>query len=99
MVHSNFGLRHLHRRKRKNFIDRFIYIFAIGGPLMNIPQLLKIWIEKSASGVSIISWVGFSLTALIWLIYGVIHKEKPIVVANVLYFVLQIGIIVGALLY
>jgi MtN3 and saliva related transmembrane protein len=99
MVHSNFGLRHFSKRKKRSFIDKLIYVFAIGGPLMNIPQLLKIWTEKNSSGVSVISWIGFSLTALIWLVYGIIHKEKPIIVANILYFVLQVGVIIGALAY
>lgn len=99
MVHSNFGLKHLQQRESRNFVDKLIYVFAIGGPLMNIPQLLKIWTEKNAAGVSVLSWIGFALTSLIWLIYGIIHKEKPIVVANCLYLIFQIGVIIGTLMY
>jgi|TARA_Y100000034_G_scaffold33959_1_gene41619 MtN3 and saliva related transmembrane protein len=113
MSNSNLGMQHFHLRKRihqkkekyphpkksKRIVDKAIYFVAIIGPLMNIPQLMKIWVDKNATGISIISWVGFALTAFVWLIYGILHKEKPIILANIMYIILQIGIIVGALIY
>ena len=113
MSNSNLGMQHFHLRKRiyqkkekypsskkaKRAIDKLMYFVAIFGPLMNLPQLLKIWMEKNASGISIISWIGFVLTATVWLVYGIAHKEKPIILANIMYIILQIGIIIGAIIY
>lgn len=49
---------------------------------VNIPQLIAIWTSPSIAGVSIISWIGFFLGSLFWLIYGLLHQEKPIIVIN-----------------
>jgi len=63
MVHDGPGLHHYHKRKRekfpvshkwKRFMDKAIYGVGIFGPLMTLPQIGKIWIEKNASGVSLL---------------------------------------------
>lgn len=106
----NKGLQHLIKRKNTSNktvnnssfnqgYDKFIYLVAILGPLVNLPQLFKVWIEKDSSGVSVISWFGFSLISIFWLIYGFIHKDKHIIIMNVLLVVLQIIIAIGALIY
>ena len=83
----------------KHRIDSVIYIAAIGGPLMNLPQLFKIWISKSANGVSLLSWSGFAVISLMWVYYGYIHKNKPILLMNSALFVIQTLIATGTLLY
>ena len=110
---SGHGLDHLHKRKRlyhklesyphpdkwKNLIDRLVYFAAIATPFMTLPQLLKIWVEKSAVSISIVTWVAYLINAIIWLIYGIMHKEKPIIVTNVLWILMDISIIIGTLVY
>jgi len=49
-----------HPDRLKRFYDKFIYFVVIIAPIANIPQLLKVWIEKDASGVSSLSWFLFS---------------------------------------
>lgn len=107
------GLHHFHRRKRiyqkhepyphpdkfKRFIDKSIYFVALFGIVMTLPQITKIWVEKNAAGVSAASWTAYTITAMFWLIYGVAHKEKPIIVTNSLWIVLEVLIVVGALIY
>ena len=107
------GLHHHHSRKRiyqkhevyphpdkwVNFMDKAIYAVGIFGPLMTIPQLMKIWVDKNASGVSVVSWSAYLFTAVFWLIYGIMHKEKPIIVTYSLWIILEIFIVVGILMY
>ena len=104
------GVHHYHKRKRKvkkgaktnvwvRFFDKIIYLVAISGPLITLPQVFKIWIEQDSSGVSIITWVGYFLGSFFWLAYGFIHKEKPIIVANLLWVVLTFLIILGVWRY
>ena len=113
MPHSGLGLHHFHRRKRihkkhepyphpnkwKRFMDRAIYIVGIFGPIMTLPQLTKIWVEKNASGVSLISWTAFLLYAIFWLIYGIMHREKPIIFAYILWVTLQAIVVIGIIIY
>jgi len=113
MIYGTKGLHHFHKRKRKyqkqepyphpdklkRFMDKAIYFVAIFGPIMTLPQVAKIWIDKNASGVSILSWGSYLIVGIFWLIYGIMHKEKPIIIANILWIVLEIFIVIGTLIY
>lgn len=88
-----------HKNKLKKFMDKSIYFIAIFGPMMTIHQVIKIWGEKNASGISLISWGGYFIAATFWLTYGVVHKEKPIIITYILWIVLHALVISGTLLY
>ena len=76
-----------------------IYGVVIIGPLMNLPQLFQIWINKNAGSVSVITWFSFALFSFIWLAYGILHKEKPLIIMNSALVIIQFSIVAGALLY
>jgi len=113
MVNQSKGLHHQHIRKRihkkheeyphsnklKRFYDKFIYVIVIIAPITNIPQLLRVWIEKDASGVSPTSWFLFSGISITWLIYGILHKDKHILLMNTLLMIIQATIAIGAIIY
>jgi len=83
----------------KSIMDKLVYISAIFGVFANIPQLTKIWIDKSFAGVSIVTWLGFLLGSSFWLFYGIVHKEKPIIITNGLYVVIQFFIVLGLVVH
>lgn len=87
------------KNKLKGFMDTIIYIVAVLGPLIAIPQVLKIWYVKDASGVSLITWLGYLAGGFFWLTYGFLHKEKPIIITNALWIFVQIFIIIGIIRY
>jgi uncharacterized protein with PQ loop repeat len=113
MVHDTAGMHHFHKRKRaqikhkkyrepdkwKRFMDKAIYVVGIIGPIMTIPQLTKIWVEKNAAGVSVISWAAYLVTGIFWFIYAMMHKEKPLIMTYAIWIVLEIFIVVGTLMY
>ncbi len=80
-------------------MDKAVYVVGAIGPLMTLPQISKIWFEKNASGVSILSWSAFLFYAIFWLIYGIIHKEKPIIFAYILWVTLQSLVVIGIIIY
>lgn len=43
------------KKRVKKFIGKLIYVPAIFIPLMTIPQVLKIWLNKSAQDISLVS--------------------------------------------
>ena len=47
-----------------------------------VPQALKIWRTKSAKDVSLRMFAAFSLGVALWLAYGILKKEVPIIVWN-----------------
>jgi uncharacterized protein with PQ loop repeat len=86
-------------KKIARLVDEGGYIFGIAGPLFSIPQLYAIWSTQNADGVSLFSWSAFTLGALFWIFYGIMHKEKPIIISQILWFFLQLGIVIGIILY
>ncbi len=103
------GLHHLHVRKRTNnypsknkyisLLDKIVLSLAFIAPFFEIPQLLEIYLKKSAENVSLITWGFFAIMAVPWFIYGIVHKEKPIIVLYFLWFLIDSTIVIGILLY
>ncbi len=105
---------HLHQRKRTHiehlesfpspkkwlkFLDQLIYLAGIAAPILVIPQAIEVWINKNADGVSILSWGGFTVSSIIWLIYGVAHKEKPLIIMYIGLLIMNGLVLIGALIY
>ena len=107
------GLHHINKRKRVyqklqqyphpkksiRLLDRIMLIIAIIGPLFAIPQIYQIFWFKDAGGVSVLSFSFFSLFNILWIFYGIVHKEKPLIITYVLWFVVNLIILVGASIY
>ena len=66
---------------------------------MTIPQVTTIWIDKNAGGVSLITWSTYFVTSIFWLTYGILHKEKPIIVTYIAWLFLDAAVAIGAFIY
>jgi len=66
---------------------------------MNIPQIYKIFSTQNATGVSLISFSMFAIMEIPWIIYGIIHKAKPIVITYTLWLITNLVIVAGILMY
>jgi len=82
-----------------HLFDKFIVPLALVAPFMTIPQVLAVWVKGNIDGVSILTWLGYALGSGFWVIYGIIHKEKPLTIANFLLFVFDVSIVIGVLLH
>jgi MtN3 and saliva related transmembrane protein len=47
-----------------------------------IPQVVKIWRSKSADDVSLATFLAFTVGVGLWLTYGILQKEPPIILWN-----------------
>ncbi len=89
--------KHLLNRRKKTKqepIDKLVYFAVILGPLMTLPQLYTIWVQNSTD-VSVISWASYLGIAVIWLLYGLKHRETPIILVQLLWIVLDALIVIG----
>jgi MtN3 and saliva related transmembrane protein len=59
-----------------------------------IPQVTKIWKTRSAKDVSLPTFAAFTVGVGLWLAYGVLKQEPPIIVWNAVTLVLA-----GAILW
>ena len=48
-----------------------------------VPQLLKAWKSKSTEDISLLMFLTFTTGVVMWLIYGVLLDEVPIIATNV----------------
>ena len=88
-----------HPDKLKRAVDNFSYIVGVIGPLLTIPQIYRIWFYQEAAGVSLVTWSGFVVVAVFWLMYGLLHKEKPLIMTYILWIVLQGIVVAGVVVY
>jgi MtN3 and saliva related transmembrane protein len=78
-------------------LDRCIYFAALMGPFTALPQIYAIWfVDTSAIGVSLITWVLFLVMSIVWLAYGIRRRDRPTIISNALWCVMEIVIIAGA---
>ena len=90
---------HTSHKGNNHLIDELIYIVAFIGPLMTIPQVTTIWLERKVEGISIITWSSYGVLAIFWISYGLIHKERPIILANFLFLFVNTTIVIGVLIF
>lgn len=74
-------------------------VAAVLHPLTAIPQVYSIYSTHDVSGISLLTWLGFMLLGLVFLAYGILHKIKPFIVTQVLWFIVDFLIVIGVLLY
>jgi MtN3 and saliva related transmembrane protein len=105
------GNHHLHVRKRiykhfepfphpnalKRRLDRVMVFIAIAGPLATLPQVYDVFVTRNVASLSLTTWGLWTILSCVWLLYGYLHKETPIMVSNVIYIILQ-GMVVMAIL-
>ena len=107
------GRHHLHIRKRiyqnleklphpnswVRLLDRTVYAVGFLGPAMTIPQIYLIFSTHNAVGVSVVSWAAYAAFDVPWVLYGLVHKEPVLVFTYSLWFVVNIIVAFGALMY
>ena len=90
-------------QKRKPNEDGPLYkltlVAAVAQPLMTLPQAVQIYTTQDASGVSLFTWLGFLVFGAIFLAYGIRYRLKPIALAQSIWFVLQLAVVIGIILW
>jgi uncharacterized protein with PQ loop repeat len=81
------------------FIDHLVNIAAIVHPLTALPQVYSIYSTHNVAGISLWTWLGFMLIGFVFLGYGITHRLKPIILTQVLWFFVDLMVIIGIILY
>lgn len=111
-LHSG-GLHHLHVRKRlykhlspypaptlwKRWFDYTMYGVAVLSPITFIPQIIQLYTVQDASGLSLVTWVFANVINVLWLLYGILHKELPLIFAGSVWSLLNAAMLYGILIY
>jgi uncharacterized protein with PQ loop repeat len=90
---------HSWHKKKKDPFDYVIYFFTVATPLFEIPQAYIIYTNHNAQDVSIYSWGFFLIDNLVWIVYALHHKLKPLLFTSILYFIIELVIVIGIFKY
>ena len=66
--------------------------------VMTIPQVLTIWVGHHASGVSLLSWGAYLISAAVWFWYGLQKRDRNIYLPCVGWIALDGAVLIGALM-
>lgn len=100
MVQSARAMHHLHKKELfDSTIEKLAYIAGIASPIATLPQLFSIWASQDATGVSLLTWVSYLLIVVIMTLYGIVHRERPLIIMYGSLALIDILIITGAILY
>jgi len=80
-------------------LDKTVLVVALAEPLTTIGQIWQLWTDKSAAGNSLITWGFFELSALVWLLYGIKIRSRPLVITEGLWLVAQAVVILEVFQY
>lgn len=83
----------------KGFLDKIIYVVGITTPIILLPQLIEVWSSHNVAGLSLMTWMGFGFINLLWFLYGIIHKENPIIIANGLLTFMNFAVATGIIIF
>ena len=72
---------HISKKRRIGLIDKVAVVAAFVYPLTATPQVIEIF-KGNIDGVSLLTWFGFILFALFFIMYGLVHKITPINISN-----------------
>jgi len=83
----------------RRVFDYLMYTVGIIQPLALLPQIASVYLDGSKQGVSLPTWLMLTVFNTLWAIYGVVHKDRLIMTANILLTVLDVAIVAGVLWY
>lgn len=73
------------------------YAAAILGTICWIPQALQVWRTRDTRSLSLVAQVLFLVTVTLWLIYGVMIMDWPLILANIVSVTAMIAIVMAKL--
>lgn len=75
-------------------IEMMGYVAAFCTTAAFIPQVLLIWRQRSASGVSTTMYLAFCFGVFLWLCYGLVIEAWPLAINNAITLVLASSVLV-----
>ena len=107
----HLGLRHQALRQKRilptiprskrviSVVDTLAYIATFSSLFFTIDQIRIIWVEHDVQGVSTLAWSVYTVSSVVWLAYGAVHREKVIFITNILWMLFSALVVVGIFLY
>lgn len=83
----------------KKRIGQIALVAGILQPLITLPQIIQIYSSQSATDVSLLTWTGYLIFGIIFLIYGIDYRLKPIWIGQIIWVTMQLITVTGIIIY
>lgn len=80
-------------------LGRVLSIFSVLTMLSTVPQVVAVWSGAAVAGVSVVTWLTYLLSAILWLVHGIQKRDKRIYLACIGWILLDAAVVFGALLH
>ena len=72
---------------------------GVAMPLLTLPQLYTIWVSRQTAGVSLATWLCYTLISLIFFVFGLRNRHRLLMITYFPMFVIELFIVVGLIVY
>lgn len=88
--------RHLGKKRRLSYFDKVASVAAVLYPMSGLPQVVLVF-RGQVDGVSITSWLLFTVFSSFFFVYGLVHRVKPMILTNFIWMALDLFVVIGTL--
>ncbi len=79
--------------------EKYMFFIGFAGQMVFYLQAYKIFSLKNAEGVSLVAFAFGLLSVSSWLAYGLVLKDRVLIISNIFAIVGALAVITGILLY
>ncbi len=79
-------------------VDMLAYTASSLSLLFTLDQARLVWFEQDASGVSPLSWLFYTISACVWFSYGLVHRDRVLIVTQSAWVVVSLIVFTGVVL-
>ena len=83
------------KKHQHKSLDRLTYATGVLLPILTIPQAYEIVILNNTEGVSLITWSFYLLSSSLFALFGILHKEKLLIVTYIPFVLIEAVIVLG----
>jgi uncharacterized protein with PQ loop repeat len=81
--------------RAESLVEKALPVLSIFTMVMTVPQVWSVWVARNTSGVSMLSWGAYFLSACLWLVYGLHKGDRKIWVACIGWVLLDGAVFIG----
>jgi len=90
---------HVDSHKLQNIYEKYMFFIGLVGQMVFYLQAFKIFSTKSAENVSLTAFLFGLVSVSSWLIYGLILKNRVLVISNAFAVIGALSVVTGILLF
>jgi len=89
----------MNQKTIEKWMEKYMFVVGIAGQLLYFIQAIKIFAAKDAGEVSLPAYTLGFIAVTSWMLYGMMLKNKVLIVSNIIAMIGALLVITGILLF